>query len=170
MDKGYEPEVGSKLLQTKLGETLEHLGRAGLDDFYTGETGIIHGEFLSNAGSPLKASDFGKFKAELQQPLSISTSVGQIFNLRPPTQGMSSLAILGIYDRIKKDNCDDFDFVHRLVEATKQAFMTRNLELGDPANMRVSAEHLVSDSYLDKCASKISDTRAMEWPEVAKKR
>ena len=99
----------------------------------------------------------------------MSTSVGQIFNLRPPTQGMSSLAILGIYDRIKKDNCDDFDFVHRIVEATKQAFMTRNLELGDPANMRVSAEHLVSDSYLDKCASKISDTRAMEWPEVAKK-
>ena len=169
LDKGHEPEVGSKLLQTKLGETLEHLGRAGLDDFYTGEIGKIHGEFLSNAGSPLKASDFEKFKAELQQPLSISTSVGQIFNLRPPTQGMSSLAILGIYDRIKKDNCDDFDFVHRLVEATKQAFMTRNLELGDPANMRVSAEHLISDSYLDKCASKISDTRAMEWPEVAKK-
>jgi len=169
LDKGHEPEVGSKLLQTKLGETLEHLGRAGLDDFYTGEMGKIHGEFLSNAGSPLRLNDFEKFKAQVQQPLSISTSVGQIFNLGPPTQGMSSLAILGIYDRIKKDNCDDFDFVHRLVEATKQAFMTRNLELGDPANMRVSAEHLVSDSYLDKCASKISDVRAMDWPEVAKK-
>ena len=169
LDKGHEPEVGSKLLQTKLGETLEHLGRAGLDDFYMGEMGKIHGEFLSNAGSPLKLSDFERFKAELQQPLSISTSVGQIFNLRPPTQGMSSLAILGIYDRIKKDNCDDFDFVHRLVEATKQAFITRNLELGDPANMRVSAERLISDSYLDNCASKISDSRAMDWPEVAKK-
>ena len=30
---------------------------------------------------------------------------------------MSSLAILGIYDRIKNEACDDFDFVHRLVDA-----------------------------------------------------
>ena len=143
------PAVGSKLLQYKLGETLEHLGLLGLDDFYVGDLAKTHGDFLSEAGSPLAVEDFKKFKAEVQQPLSINTSMGQLFNLGPPTQGMSSLAILGIYDRIKGEACDDFDFIHRLVEATKQAFITRNLELGDPADMKVDPTDLISDSYLD---------------------
>ena len=165
----HVPNTGSKLVQAKLGETFEHLGRVGLADFYRGELGNVHAKFLQQQGSPLAYGDFEKFKAEVQQPLSISTSVGKIFNLAPPTQGMSSLAILGIYDRIKKDTCDDFDFVHRLVEATKEAFMTRNLELGDPVDMRVSPEYLISDSYLENSASKISLTKAMDWPEIAKK-
>ena len=128
-----------------------------------------HGDFLAKAGSPLIFEDFKKFKAELQKPLSINTSVGQLFNLGPPTQGMSSLAILGIYDRIKNEACDDFDFIHRLVEATKQAFITRNLELGDPADMKVDPADLISDSYLDSSATNISLSEAADWPEIAKK-
>ena len=163
------PAVGSKLVQSKLGETLEYLGRVGLDDFYVGDMAKTHGDFLAKAGSPLIFEDFKKFKAELQKPLSINTSVGQLFNLGPPTQGMSSLAILGIYDRIKNEACDDFDFVHRLVEATKQAFITRNLELGDPADMKVDPADLISDLYLDSSATNISFSEAAEWPEIAKK-
>ena len=163
------PEAGSKLIQAKLGETLEHLSRAGFGDFYTGELGKIHATFLQQQGSPLAHDDFKKFRAEVQKPLSIDTSVGKLFNLGPPTQGMSSLAILGIYDRIKTESHDDFNFVHRIVEATKQAFITRNLELGDPVAMSTSPERLISDSYLDNSASKISLTKAMDWPEVAKK-
>ena len=163
------PKAGSKLIQAKLGETLERLSRAGLGDFYTGELGQTHAKFLQQQGSPLTHDDFKKFRAEVQKPLSINTSVGKLFNLGPPTQGMSSLAILGIYDRIKTESHDDFNFVHRLVEATKQAFITRNLELGDPAAMRTSPERFISDSYLDQSTSKISLTKAMDWPEVAKK-
>ena len=163
------PTVGSKLLQSKLGETLDYLGRVGLDDFYVGDMAKTHGDFLAKAGSPLLFEDLKKFKAEIQTPLSINTSVGQLFNLGPPTQGMSSLAILGIYDRIKTEACDDFDFIHRLVEATKQAFITRNLELGDPADMKVDPADLISDSYLDSSATNISLNEAADWPEIAKK-
>jgi gamma-glutamyltranspeptidase/glutathione hydrolase len=35
--------------------------------------------------------------------------------------------------------------------------------------MRTSPERFISDSYLDKSTSKISLTKAMDWPEVAKK-
>ena len=145
------------------------MGRVGLDDFYVGDMAKTHGDFLAKAGSPLIFEDFKKFKAELQKPLSINTSVGQLFNLGPPTQGMSSLAILGIYDRIKNEACDDFDFIHRLVEATKQAFITRNLELGDPADMKVDPADLISDPYLDSSATNISLNEAADWPEIAKK-
>ncbi len=169
LDKGQVPDIGSKLLQNKLGDTLEHLGRAGLDDFYTGALAKTHSDFLMSAGSPLKLNDFEKFNAEVQKPLSINTSVGKLFNLGPPTQGISSLAILGIYDRIKNDIYDDFDFVHRLVEATKQAFITRNLELGDTAYMRVKPDELISDPYLDSSAANISLYKAADWSEVAKK-
>ena len=58
LDKSHEPEVGSKLLQTKLGETLEHLGRAGRDHFYTGRMAKTYSDFLISLGSPLRLNDF----------------------------------------------------------------------------------------------------------------
>ena len=55
------PAVGSKLVQSKLGETLEYLGRVGLDDFYVGDMAKIHGDFLAKAGSPLIFEDLTRF-------------------------------------------------------------------------------------------------------------
>ena len=47
---------------------------------------------------------------------------GTLWNLAPPTQGLVSLAILGITDRLNMADADDAQTVHRIVEATKRAF------------------------------------------------
>lgn len=49
--------------------------------------------------------------------------------------GVSSLMILGLFDRLGINAAEEFDHVHGLVEATKRAFLKRNAHVGDPAHM-----------------------------------
>jgi gamma-glutamyltranspeptidase/glutathione hydrolase len=59
-------------------------------------------------------------------------SAGELWNLAPPTQGLVSLAILGITDRLAMADADDAMTVHRIVEATKLAFGLRDAHITDP--------------------------------------
>jgi len=162
------PDTGSKLVQTALGNTLQFIADTGTNAFYRGDIAATHGRFLEEQGSPLRLGDFHTYRAEVQKPLEISTSLGTLYNLGAPTQGMSSLAILGIFDRLGIKTAEGFDHVHGLIEATKQAFILRNAELGDPGAMRRSAQEYLSHAILDDMASKVDMTRALPWPHQAK--
>ena len=161
---GSVPEPGSLQRQSALGDTLERLSTAGLDDFYRGDVAATHARFLERSGSPLRQQDFAEYRARQIEPLSVSTSRGRLFNMIPPTQGMSSLAILGIFDRLGVGEAEGFDHWHGLIEATKQAFIVRNGELGDERSMRHRAQDLMSDALLEEMARAIDRTRAMPWP------
>jgi gamma-glutamyltranspeptidase/glutathione hydrolase len=101
-------------------------------------------------------------------PLSVDLSTGTAHNLPPPTQGVASLMILAIFDRIRNGvEAESFDHVHRLVEATKQSFRMRNRHVTDPDHMRVAAHTLLATDALDRAASAIDARRAQPWPEPA---
>ena len=48
--------------------------------------------------------------------------MGTVFNMPPPTQGLASLLILGLFDRLdwRAMTVASFAHVHGLVEATKR--------------------------------------------------
>ena len=50
---GKVPEVGARLKQKKLADTLEHLAHAGFDDFYRGDVGHEIAADLERIGSPV---------------------------------------------------------------------------------------------------------------------
>lgn len=161
---GMAPAPGAQLRQSALGDTFEQLSIAGLDDFYRGALASKHAQFLETAGSPLRQDDFANYGAQQIAPLSVNTSQGRLYNMIPPTQGMSSLAILGIFDRLGVLEAEGYDHWHGLIEATKQAFIVRNSELGDQRSMRKPAAELLSDVRIEAMAKAIDRTRAMPWP------
>lgn len=165
MPGGSAPARGSRLRQPALAATLERLTRQGLEDFYRGEIAAAHARFLEATGSPLRRGDFDAFRADLAAPLSLRTSAGTLHNLGPPTQGVASLMILGLFDRLKVGTGEGFDHVHGLVEATKRAFTLRNAELGDPDFMAEPASAWLEGARLDALAATIDRTRALPWPE-----
>lgn len=89
-------EIGDRLLQTKLADTLAHLARAGLDDFYRGDLAQSLAADLEHAGSPLRRGDLEAHHAKDVVPLSLTVSGHTLYNLPPPTQGLASLMLLGI--------------------------------------------------------------------------
>ncbi|MBK5927974.1 gamma-glutamyltransferase family protein [Rhodobaculum claviforme] len=165
---GAPPAPGHRLRQGGLGATLEHLGRAGLRDYYEGDIAATHARFLEAAGSPLRADDLHRFAATEGPPLTVPLRAGRLFNSQPPTQGVSSLMILALFDRLGVDRPEGFAHVHGLIEATKLAFLRRNAELGDPDHMAIPAQDWLEGGALDRLAARIDPARARPWPEVAK--
>jgi gamma-glutamyltranspeptidase/glutathione hydrolase len=161
------PVPGALLKQPALAATLEALARDGLDSFYRGALAKRIAADLSRAGSPLTANDLAAHQPSVSAPASIRIGAGMLYNTPPPTQGAVSLAILALYDRIAGAEGEGFDHVHRLVEATKQAFLMRDSAITDPAHMKATVADILSDKALDARAIAIDRARAMEWPRPA---
>ncbi len=161
---GKVPEAGAHLRQSALARTLRHLSDEGLRAYYDGPLARTHAAYLEENGSPLRAEDFSAYAAERVTPLSLETFQGRLYNMIPPTQGVSSLMILGLFDRLGVTTGDGFDHIHGLIESTKQAFIRRNAELGDHTHMATPAQEWLTDAALDMLAAQIDKTKALPWP------
>jgi gamma-glutamyltranspeptidase len=159
------PAVGSLFMQPRLADTFEHLARAGLDDFYRGDLARSMAADLEAVGSPLTLADLQGHHATWKSPLALRHSLGTVYNMPPPTQGLVSLLILGQLDRLLKPDMDPLGapYVHACVEATKQAFGIRDREITDPAYMTVDPQSLLAPSLLNTMAERINPQRAAPW-------
>jgi len=163
---GETPKVGSVLTQPALAETLGRLASNGLDDFYRGGLAEDIAADLQALGSPVTLDDIQAQRASVVAPLTVETSWGSLYNHPPPTQGLSSLMILALFDRLGVAEGEGFDHIHGLVEATKRAFRLRDREVGDPAYMRLDAQAVLDDAAgLDRLAADIDLAQALPWPE-----
>ncbi|TDV05481.1 gamma-glutamyltransferase family protein [Paraburkholderia caballeronis] len=164
---GHAPAIGSLFRQPRLAATLDHLARAGLADFYTGELAQRIAADLQQAGSPLALDDLRRHRAEDRTPLALAHSLGTVYNMPPPTQGLVSLMILGLMDRLDASRTDHLgaDYVHAAVESVKRAFGTRDAHLTDPAHMRVDPVSFLEPAALDAMAATIDMQQAAPWGE-----
>lgn len=154
------------LRQPQLAATLQRLAAAGLDDFYRGALAADIAADLQALGSPLRASDLAAHRAEASVPLSVAIAGARLYNHAPPTQGLASLLILALFDRLAADRADGYAHLHGLIEATKQAFLVRDAHVGDPAWMTLDAQALLDDAAaLDAMAARIDPARALPWPQ-----
>ncbi|WP_020590898.1 gamma-glutamyltransferase family protein [Kiloniella laminariae] len=163
-EKGEIPEVGACQKQAALAVTLRRLRDAGLDDYYQGEIAKRICADLARLDSPVELTDYQGFQASRVTPLSSELSCGTIYNLPPPTQGLTSLMILSLFDRMAVKEAEGFDFLHGMVEATKQAHLVRDRELADPARMARKAESYLSEAALRENLSAIDRKKARPWP------
>ena len=156
---------GDILCNPALGATLRELAASGLQGFYDGPLARRIAADLESAGSPVSAEDLAAHRAQVRPPLSVPIRGATLYNMAPPTQGVASLLILALFDRLKADEGESFAHIHGLIEATKQAFRYRDTHVGDPAYMTVEAQHLLDDpSALDAMAAAIDPQRAAPWP------
>ncbi|MEJ2399167.1 MAG: gamma-glutamyltransferase family protein [Gammaproteobacteria bacterium] len=161
---GAPPAPGARLRQPALAVTFRHLAENGLRSFYDGDIAETHGAFLASHGSPLRQADFAAYGAEVVEPLRLQTSHGTLYNMIAPTQGVASLMILGIFDRLGVREADGFAHVHGLIESTKQAFRLRERLVRDPQDMPVlKLDQALSSEALAQLASQIDMTSAMPW-------
>lgn len=162
---GDAPAPGTLFKQPRLAATLKRLARAGLKDFYSGRLARAIAADLAAVGSPIDLKDLGRQRAKLVAPLALEHSLGTIYNLPPPTQGVVSLLILGMLDALEVGRTGPHspDYVHLAVEATKRAFAVRDLLITDPAYMTLSAQDLLEPAHVRALAAEIDRGRAAPW-------
>jgi oxamate amidohydrolase len=162
---GRVPAPMSLFRQPRLAATLQRIAAQGTDDFYRGALARQLAAELADAGSPLSAADLAAHQARRVDPLTLEIPGATLANMTPPSQGVASLMILGIMQRLQGWDADPLGaaFVHAQVEATKQAFALRDRHVTDPAFMRIAPAALLRDELLDELAGKIDPHRAAPW-------
>jgi len=144
------------------------LRERGARDFYEGKLAKRIAAGLEAVGSPLRATDLARCRARNEPPLRVAYRGGELLSLQPPTQGVTTLEIMGILERFDLTSIAEgsADYYHLLVEAIKLAFIDRNRLLADPDYVDVPTASLLSSSHLTERASRIDRERARDWPDV----
>jgi oxamate amidohydrolase len=164
---GRAPAVGATMRQEALAATLAQLAHAGLDDFYRGDVGREIAADLERIGSPVTRYDLEGYHAALAEPLRINLPEGTLYNTGAPTQGVVSLMILALFDRLGVNEAESFDHVHGLVEATKRALRVRDRVVTDPNHLPHSLDRVLEDRFINGEALKIDRRKAAPWPPPA---
>ncbi|MGE0719218.1 MAG: gamma-glutamyltransferase family protein [Alphaproteobacteria bacterium] len=167
MPAGAPPAAGDVLANPALAATLRAIAAEGTEGFYRGALARRIAADLARAGSPLTEADLARHRARRPLPLKARIAAGEVFNLPPPTQGLASLLILAIQDRLAIRHADGFAHVHGLVEATKRAFRIRDVHVTDPAAMTVDPAGFLAADRIAAEAAAIDPRRAAPWPPQA---
>jgi gamma-glutamyltranspeptidase/glutathione hydrolase len=176
LPNGRSPEVGEKLVQKDLANTLRNLvhaerraggGRlkglaAARDYFYSGPVAKQIVRFASE--NPIKDAtgeahtglidlpDLAEFHTRLETPVSMEYSGLRVHKCGPWSQGpvfLQQLRLLEGYD-LRRLGHNTPDYIHILTEASKLAFADRERYYGDPRFADVPMQRLLSRSYAAK--------------------
>ena len=163
---GQVPQAGQLFRQPQLADTLARIARQGTDAFYRGELAREMAAELAAVGSPLTLADLQAHRARLVDPLSVPVSGVRLHNMVPPSQGLVSLLILALMERLpgwKDAGPESAAFIHAQVEATKLAFRVRDRYLTDPDFMAVQPAELLEPARIDALAREFDPDRALPW-------
>jgi oxamate amidohydrolase len=158
--EGKLPQAGATLRQKVLADTISHLAHTGFADFYRGDIGREIAADLEAIGSAVTRLDLEAYRAIERAPLSVDIKLGRLFNTPPPTQGLASLMILALFERLGVTRAESFEHVHGLIEATKRAFAARNRIVTDFAHLREDPASVLTAEHLEREASMIDMERA----------
>lgn len=165
----YEPNnkslvAGDTFKNPVLANLFEQLASQGLNSFYQGPLAESFARDLQAAGSSLTIEDIQQTQAQLVQPLQAKLQGVDCYNLPAPTQGVHSLLIIAIIDKLKEQAKTDADWTHLIVEATKQSFNLRDKMWADPESTKPIYRDALTELHLDKLANNIDSDKAQPWP------
>lgn len=164
MPDGEILKEGAIHKQTKLGQTLELIGKEGRDGFYQGSVAKDMVSFLNDKGGLHTIDDFKDAKGEYVKPISVSYQGYDVFECPPNGQGVIALILLKIMGRIKAANHDLLspERIHQEAEAGKIAYHIRDLYLSDPQSDPGRFNEILSDNYIDQLLKTISPDNALK--------
>ncbi|EFI50786.1 gamma-glutamyltransferase [Afipia sp. 1NLS2] len=163
---GKAPKPGDLFVQKDLAHSLKQIARHGAREFYEGELAARIGKGLEAVGSPLTAADLAKTFSRQEQAVSVDYRDVTLLAPPPPTQGITTLEIMGILNRLGFAGVEEgsAEYYHRCVEAVKQAFLDRG-GIADPDFAAADIAQRLAPSRLESKAAAIK-ARAMPWPHL----
>lgn len=162
---GSYKRVGSRIVPTKLCETLRIIADTDGNELYNGTLSKILVQDIQDLGGIITQEDLDNYKVEWGDAVSVQLNNGQhVYSMKPPGSGIILGLILNILDgyNFTRNSLSDFDSsiltYHRIIETFKFAY-ARRTELADPSfvNMTGLVNDLLSKDYANIIRMKIDD-------------
>jgi len=151
--RGGEPEPyrpGELLRQPELAVSLNRIARYGEAGFYRGPSAEALVSLMGRGGGLISQADLDAYRAQLVRPLRGSFRGATVLGMPPPSSGgVTLLQLLQILDPLPLERwgLNSAAAIHVLVEAMNLAYRDRNRWLGDPDQVAIPLDHLLSPDY-----------------------
>ena len=156
-------DVGEKLVQPELAQTLALISKNGPDEFYQGETARRFAGEMAKHGGIISLADLKDYKAIERTPLTGAYKNYTIITSPPASSGgIALLEMLGILEGTgyEKAGPGSASAIHYEAEAMRRAYADRNEYVGDPDFVKVPIKGLLDPAYLAKLRASIDPERA----------
>lgn len=163
-ENGAQPKAGALRKQPKLSAVFNQLANAGLDDFYRGDVAREIAADLERIGSPVTREDLRTYEARWREPVSTRIPGATLYNNPPPTQGLASLILHGVFAGLDAPEAESFAHIHGLIEASKRAYAIRDRVVTDFDRMVVDPADYLTPARFAREAAAIKMDRAAAWP------
>ena len=163
LNNGKAFQVGEKLVQHELAETLREISKKGTDGFYKGWVGnaIVAS---SQAGKGLiTQADLDGYKTRELAPVECDYRGYHVVSAPPPSSGGVVICeILNILEGypLKELGYHSAEAVHYQIEAMRHAYVDRNSYLGDPDFVKNPLDRLLDKNYAAKIRAVIDPNKA----------
>ncbi|MBI3971773.1 MAG: gamma-glutamyltransferase [Chloroflexi bacterium] len=164
---GEPPRPGTLFQRPGYAESLRVLARAGADAFYRGAVAEEIVRYAQSLGSPFDLEDFAAHTTEVYEPINTTYRGVQVFETRPPSQGLIVLEWLNLLEGfdLAASGFGTVDTLHLMAEAKKLAFADRLRYAGDPRFVDVPLDELLSKSFAVRRRRAIDPARAASQVE-----
>ena len=150
LPNGEPPGDGDLIVQPDLAESLRTIGREGPDVLYGGALGQAIVDDVQKNGGILTIEDLREYQTFRREPI-IDIYRGYELTVPPPpcSGGIHILQILHLMEAfdVASLGFGTVDSIHLLAECFKIAFADRTAHMGDPAQMDIPTEWLISADY-----------------------
>jgi len=177
---GRPLQAGERFVQSELAATLKTMvqaeakarkrGReaaisAARDAFYTGEIAAAICDYHRREGGLLTREDLARFEVEVSPPTTTTFRGVEVATCGFWCQGPAFLQMLNLLEPfdLARLGHNSPHYLHLIVEAIKLAFADREAYYGDPVQIKVPAEGLLSKTYA-KARRALIGERA--WPDM----
>ncbi len=155
------PELGDRMIQKDLANTLRQIAGKGREGFYQGEVAKHLVDAVQAAGGIWSLDDLKAYQAVERQPLEGEYKGMKIISAPPPSSGGAILIeILNILERDELTKLAKIERAHLLVEAMRRAYRDRAEYLGDTDFIEVPLANLTSQKYADELRATIDSDKA----------
>ncbi|NJM88440.1 MAG: gamma-glutamyltransferase [Hydrococcus sp. RU_2_2] len=162
-------EVGDRLIQKDLAQTLKLIATQGTDAFYQGAIAQkIVSASQDNRGI-LSLKDFANYSVATQKPIRCNYRGYEVVSSPPPGGGTTVCQMFNILEgyNLKKLGFHSVESLHLMFSAMLYAYRDRNSYLGDPAFVKIPLDKLLSEQYAEQIRNKINRDRAI-FPDSIK--
>lgn len=147
---GRAPRMGEIFKNPEIAATFEILADNGYDAFYYGDIAAQIAKAVRADGGVMAEEDLAAYQAEWVDPIAIEYRDGFSFHEIPPNgQGLAALLAFNIVRSFDLRNIPygSADHYHIMIEAMKLGFADANAYIGDPRQVDVPLDSLLSQRY-----------------------
>lgn len=162
------PTPGTRLRQPELAATLRRIAAQGEQGFYRGPVADALVAAMERGGGLIRHGDLRAYRARLVAPLQGRFRGHPLLTMAPPGGGLTLLQILAILEPfdLAGSGLNAAATVHVMAEAMNLAYRDRNALLGDPDQVPVPVERLLSLAHLDGLRRRIDPQRHTPAPAL----